>query len=239
MLKSMALQQELGPLFDITFDCEDGAAIAAASRSTRNWWRASSTTKATGSTASACASTNSPVPTLPLTSLSLLAAGQRLAYIVLPKADSVDDVARAIELINKHASKAGRATPLPVHVLIETHGALRDAHAIRGAACRSNACRSGSWILCRRITARCLTNAMRTPGQFTHPLIVRAKLEMVAACHAHGKIPSHNVTTEIKDTAVVANDAAPRPNSASRGCGVSTPIRSNRLLKLLHHACQK
>ena len=26
MRKSMALQQELGPVFDITFDCEDGAA---------------------------------------------------------------------------------------------------------------------------------------------------------------------------------------------------------------------
>jgi citrate lyase subunit beta/citryl-CoA lyase len=48
---------------------------------------------------------------------------------------------------------------------------------------------------------------MRTPGQFTHPLVVRAKLEMVAACHAHGKVPSHNVTTDIKDSAVVANDA--------------------------------
>jgi citrate lyase subunit beta/citryl-CoA lyase len=48
---------------------------------------------------------------------------------------------------------------------------------------------------------------MRTPGQFTHPLVVRAKLEIAAACHAHGKVPSHNVTTEIKDTAVAANDA--------------------------------
>lgn len=26
MRKSLALQQELGPVFDITFDCEDGAA---------------------------------------------------------------------------------------------------------------------------------------------------------------------------------------------------------------------
>ena len=48
---------------------------------------------------------------------------------------------------------------------------------------------------------------MRTPGQFTHPLVVRAKLEIAAACHAHGKVPSHNVTTDIKDTAVAANDA--------------------------------
>ncbi|MDB5937611.1 MAG: aldolase, partial [Massilia sp.] len=29
MRKSVALQQELGPLFDITFDCEDGAAAGA------------------------------------------------------------------------------------------------------------------------------------------------------------------------------------------------------------------
>ncbi|WP_204303425.1 hypothetical protein, partial [Stenotrophomonas maltophilia] len=27
MRKSLALQQTLGPVFDITFDCEDGAAI--------------------------------------------------------------------------------------------------------------------------------------------------------------------------------------------------------------------
>ena len=28
MLKSLALQNELGPVFDITFDCEDGASIS-------------------------------------------------------------------------------------------------------------------------------------------------------------------------------------------------------------------
>jgi citrate lyase subunit beta/citryl-CoA lyase len=49
---------------------------------------------------------------------------------------------------------------------------------------------------------------MRSPGQFTHPLVVRAKLEIAAAAHAFGKVPSHNVTTEIRDTAVVAGDAA-------------------------------
>ena len=49
--------------------------------------------------------------------------------------------------------------------------------------------------------------AMRTPGQFTHPLVMRAKLEIAAACHLHGKVASHNVTTEFKDTAIVATDA--------------------------------
>ena len=36
---------------------------------------------------------------------------------------------------------------------------------------------------------------------------MRAKLEIAAACHAHGKVASHNVTTDIRDSATVANDA--------------------------------
>jgi citrate lyase subunit beta/citryl-CoA lyase len=50
--------------------------------------------------------------------------------------------------------------------------------------------------------------AMRSPGQFDHPLVRRAKLEIAAACHANGRVPSHNVSTEVRDMNVVANDAA-------------------------------
>ena len=42
-------------------------------------------------------------------------------------------------------------------------------------------------------------SAMSVEGQFEHPLVVRAKLEIAAACHAHGKTPSHCVVTEFKD----------------------------------------
>ena len=42
--------------------------------------------------------------------------------------------------------------------------------------------------------------AMGAVGQFSHPLVVRAKLEIAAACHAHGKVPSHCVVTEFTDT---------------------------------------
>jgi citrate lyase subunit beta/citryl-CoA lyase len=51
-------------------------------------------------------------------------------------------------------------------------------------------------------------SAMRSPGQFDHALVSRAKAEIAAACHAHGKCPSHNVTTEIRDASVVSRDAA-------------------------------
>ncbi|WP_426102382.1 HpcH/HpaI aldolase/citrate lyase family protein [Massilia sp. TSP1-1-2] len=206
MLKSMALQQELGPLFDITFDCEDGATAGAepehaqlivrllndeANKLNRIGVRVHDVESAffAGDVA-----------------VIVGGAAQRLAYVVLPKVDSVDDVARAIELINKHAAKAGRDSMLPVHVLIETHGALRDAYAI--AALPQVECLSfGIMDFVSAHYGAIPGAAMRTPGQFTHPLVVRAKLEIAAACHAHGKIPSHNVTTDVRDSAVVANDA--------------------------------
>jgi citrate lyase subunit beta/citryl-CoA lyase len=41
--------------------------------------------------------------------------------------------------------------------------------------------------------------AMSATGQFTHPLVVRAKLEIAAACHGFAKTPSHCVVTEFAD----------------------------------------
>jgi len=43
------------------------------------------------------------------------------------------------------------------------------------------------------------SDGMGVQGQFTHPLVVRAKLEIASACHAHGKVPSHCVVTEFSD----------------------------------------
>ena len=210
MRKSLTLQQELGPLFDITFDCEDGAAtgaehehatlVADLLNSEENRFNRIGARLHEPSSAHFAGDVATIVG----------AAAARLAYIVLPKVESVDEVRRAIDLINQHAQAAGRGgaglSDLPVHVLIETHGALRDAHAI--AALPQVECLSfGIMDFVSAHYGAIPASAMRTPGQFTHPLVVRAKLEMVAACHAHGKVASHNVTTDIKDSATVANDA--------------------------------
>ena len=45
---------------------------------------------------------------------------------------------------------------------------------------------------------------MGAEGQFTHPLIVRAKLDIAAACHGFAKVPSHCVVTEFNDVDEVA-----------------------------------
>ncbi len=205
MRKSIALQQELGAVFDITLDCEDGASAGNEEQHARL-------------VASLIAGDDNRFDRIGArvhdvtseffeqdVSIICQSAALRLAYLVIPKIDNVAELIRAIDVVNVHAKKAGREN-LPIHVLIETHGALADAHAI--AALPQVECLSfGIMDFVSAHYGAIPGSAMRSPGQFTHPLVVRAKLEISAACHAYGKVPSHNVTTEIKDTAVVANDA--------------------------------
>jgi citrate lyase subunit beta/citryl-CoA lyase len=204
MRKSIALQQELGPLFDITLDCEDGASAGNEQAHAR---LVASLVDSDDNKFNRIGARVHDIdsPFFAQDVEIICAAAKRLAYIVLPKVHGAAEVARAIQLIEGHAARAGRAD-LPVHVLIETHGALREAYAI--AALPQVQCLSfGIMDFVSAHYGAIPGAAMRTPGQFTHPLVVRAKLEIAAACHAHGKVPSHNVTTEIKDTAVAANDA--------------------------------
>ncbi|MEN9866718.1 MAG: hypothetical protein RL748_2308 [Pseudomonadota bacterium] len=206
MRKSMALQQELGPVFDITFDCEDGAssgneieharmvARLIASPDNRHQ-RIGVRVHDLGSAffASDC---------------EQILSACRPAYLTLPKVHGVAEVRQAIQQINSIIQQAAPGQAMvPIHVLIETHGALNEVQAI--AALAEVECLSfGIMDFVSAHYGAIPATAMRSPAQFTHPLVTRAKLEIAAACHAYGKIPSHNVTTEIKDSAIVANDAA-------------------------------
>jgi citrate lyase subunit beta/citryl-CoA lyase len=205
MRKSMAWQHELGPLFDITFDCEDGA--AAGNEQTHAALVAALIASEDNRFGRIGARVHDVSSEFFEKDVEIIcsSAARHLAYLVVPKVDGIDDVRRAIHIINRHAMDSGR-DGLAVHILIETHGALADAYAI--AALPQVECLSfGIMDFVSAHYGAIPAAAMRTPGQFEHPLVVRAKLEVAAACHAHGKVPSHNVTTEIKDTATVANDA--------------------------------
>ena len=206
MHKSIALQQELGPVFDITLDCEDGA--SAGNEKAHAELVASLIHSETNQFNRIGARVHDLTHPHFEKDVSIICKGaaKRLAYLVVPKVENVDEVARAVDIVNRHAKKAGRDS-LPVHVLIETHGALADVFAI--AALPQVECLSfGIMDFVSAHYGAVPGTAMRSPGQFTHPLVVRAKLEIAAACHAHGKVPSHNVTTDIKEPATVANDAA-------------------------------
>lgn len=205
MHKSMALQNELGAIFDITFDCEDGAAAGSEAA------HANLVGKLLASEENRLQRIGARIHDIHSVffeqdiEIILSAAASKLAYLVIPKVDSAEQISAAIKHINAIAKKYGREQ-LPVHVLIETHNALANVDQI--AALPQVECLSfGVMDFVSSHYGAIPSNAMRSPGQFSHPLVMRAKLEIAAACHRYGKTPSHNVTTEIKDTAIVAGDA--------------------------------
>lgn len=205
MCKSMALQNELGAVFDITFDCEDGAASGNELEHARLVGRLinSEENRLHRIGVRVHDSQSHFFEQDVITVLDK--AATELAYIVLPKVQSATQVSKAIASINAIARTSGREN-LPVHVIIETHDALADVQRI--AAEPQVECLSfGIMDFVSSHGGAIPANAMRSPGQFTHPLVMRAKLEIAAACHRFGKTPSHNVTTEIKDISVVSADA--------------------------------
>jgi citrate lyase subunit beta/citryl-CoA lyase len=72
---------------------------------------------------------------------------------------------------------------------------------------------------------------MGAAGQFTHPLVVRAKLDIASAAHAHGKVPSHCVVTEFND--VEAMRAAARKAARELGYTRMWSIHPNQIRPIL------
>ena len=205
MRKSMALQQQLGPVFDITFDCEDGA--AAGNEHAHAAMAADLIASDENRFARIGARVHDPASPHFDNDVATLCsrAASRLAYLVIPKAESLLQLKTAIAIVQRHAAQAGRSD-LPVHVLIETHGALHEVWQI--AALPEVECLSfGIMDFVSAHYGSIPAAAMKSPGQFSHPLVNRAKLDIAAACHAHGIVASHNVCTEIRDLSVVADDA--------------------------------
>ena len=133
-------------------------------------------------------------------------AGQRVAYIVLPKPESADDVLTQIAALDELRNRYGIAREISVHVLIETPGAL---HEVWGIA-RLPHVETLDFGLMDFVSAHhgaISAAAMRSPGQFSHALVVRAKCAIAAAALGNGIVPSHNVTTEIRNVEVAREDA--------------------------------
>jgi citrate lyase subunit beta/citryl-CoA lyase len=205
MRKSIALQQERGPVFDITLDCEDGAAAGNEENHARLVAQiVTGKDNRFGRIGARVHDINSAFFEKDV-EIICQGAGACLAYLVIPKVESAAEVADAATFIARHAEQGGRDR-LPIHVLIETHGALNDVRAI--AAHPQVECLSfGIMDFISSHYGAIPADAIQSPGQFSHPLVTRAKLEISAACHAHGKVPSHNVTTEIRDAVAAGHDA--------------------------------
>lgn len=206
ILKALALQADMGPVFDITCDCEDGARAGAERE------HAQMCATIIASSDNRFGRVGARIHDVTHASwqedleILVCGAGKRLPFVTLPKPRSVADVAAQISALRSAEARYGLPREIPVHVLIETHGALRqvwDIAALPGVE-------SLDFGLMDFVSAHhgaVPGSAMRSPGQFDHPLIARAKAEISAAALANGVVPSHNVTTELKDPVTIRSDA--------------------------------
>lgn len=206
MRKALALQHELGPVFDLTCDCEDGARTGAeAEHAEMVADIVMCDDNRDGRVGARIHDVTHPHWERDLEIL-IARAGNRLAFVTLPKVRSAADARHQIETLRRLEVAARTGREIPVHVLIETHGALREAWEI-AALPGVESLDFGLMDFVSGHHGAIPGTAMKSPGQFTHPLVVRAKVEIAAAALANGVVPSHNVTTELKDLELIRHDA--------------------------------
>ena len=208
--KALQIQAELSvdrrPIFDITADCEDGAPAGKEREHAEMIARLLlSDENRFDRIGVRIHDVRNPIWRDEL-EVVIGQAGQRVAYIVLPKPENAEDVAAQITALDELRDRHGITREIPVHVLIETPGALHEVWEIA----RLPHVETLDFGLMDFVSAHhgaIPAAAMRSPGQFSHALVVRAKCAIATAALGNGVVPSHNVTTEIRDTGVVREDA--------------------------------
>lgn len=207
LAKSLALQARLGPVLDVTADCEDGAPVGDEIAHVT-------------AVAEAVAGPDNrfgrvgvrPMPVgHPLfeqqVDILMARAGGRLAYLTLPKVMTPADVDAAADICRHHEARAGIDAEVPFQVLIESPAALPHLHAI-AAHPRVQALCFGLMDFVSSFEGAIPASAMLGARQFGHPLLVRAHTDIVMAAQAHGKVAVHSVTLDIGDGSAAGEDAA-------------------------------
>ena len=208
--KALQIQAELSvdrrPIFDITADCEDGAPAGKEREHAEMIARLLlSDENRFDRIGVRIHDVRNPIWRDEL-EVVIGQAGQRVAYIVLPKPENAEDVAAQITALDELRDRHGITREIPVHVLIETPGALHEAWEIARLP-HVEVLDFGLMDFVSAHHGAIPAAAMRSPGQFSHALVVRAKCAIATAALGNGVVPSHNVTTEIRDTGVVREDA--------------------------------
>jgi len=196
--KAFSFQKEKGPVFDITQDCEDGAPEGEEKGHAEMIVRMTNSEDNHYKMAGVRVHDYSSSFWKQDVEILVGGAGEKLAYITIPKPTSADQVEEMIAFIQSVALKAGINREIPIHVLIETHGALYDARRIAMLPWMQVLDFGLMDFVSGHHGAIGLSN-MKSPGQFEHQLLRRAKAEVVAAALSAGVVPAHNVTLDLKN----------------------------------------
>jgi citrate lyase subunit beta/citryl-CoA lyase len=206
IVKALELRDRLGPIFDVTCDCEDGAQAGREKEHAEMIVEVLSSDHNTHGMAGVRIHDITHPHWRKDIDILVGGAGKVLAFVTIPKCTSAAQAAEMIGYVDEVARKRRIKRRVPVHVLVETHGALREAFEI-AALDGVQALAFGLMDFVSGHHGAVHASNMRSPGQFEHPLMVRAKAEVVAASLAHGIVPAHNVSLDLKNPHNVYRDA--------------------------------
>ena len=204
--KALDLQNTKGGLFDITMDCEDGAPTGAEREHAEMVVRMQNSAGNQHNMSGVRIHDYTTPHWKQDVDIIVPGAGARVAYITIPKTVKASELAEMIDYIRNSTAKAGIQREIPIHALMETHGALREVWEM-AALPNVQVLDFGLMDFVSAHHGAIPSFAMRSPHQFDHALLRRAKAEMVAAALANGIVPAHNVTLELKDQEFIYNDA--------------------------------
>lgn len=207
ILKALSLQDSIGAVFDITCDCEDGAASGQEREHAEMIVRLLTSDANQHHMAGARIHDYTHPAWKQDIDILVAGAGNILSYITIPKCTDVNQAREMINYLQKMATFNGIDRIIPVHVLIETHGALRQVQEIAKLPWLQ-VLDFGLMDFVSAHNGAIPASAMRSPGQFEHRLLVRAKAEIAAAALGNGLVPAHNVTLDLKNVETTFNDAS-------------------------------
>ena len=199
MRKSLQLQAEMTAefgacVFDVTLDCEDGAPVGGEAEHAALVSELALAAAPEARVAVRVHAVDHPSFEADVATV-VGRAGHRWCHVMVPKVESLADVERAVAAIDAASRGSGS---IPLHVLVESPAAVHRAFDIAGHP-RVQSISFGLMDFVSAHGGAIPASGMGVAGQFSHPLVLRAKLDIASACHAHGKVPSHCVVTEFKD----------------------------------------
>jgi citrate lyase subunit beta/citryl-CoA lyase len=204
--KAMELQAKMDGIFDITMDCEDGAKEGEEKAHAQMVVDVAKSAKNVAKKAGVRIHDYTNVHWKQDVDILVRGAGDVLAYITIPKPTSVQQAAEQIRYIQEVAKAAGVRREIPIHVLLETHGAVRDAYEI-AALPWVQVLDFGLMDFVSGFHGAVSASNMRSPGQFEHRAIAYAKTRTVSAALCSGVVPAHNVTLDLKSQYQTFSDA--------------------------------
>ncbi|MBF0265606.1 MAG: CoA ester lyase [Gammaproteobacteria bacterium] len=204
--KALQLQEKLGPIFDITCDCEDGAETGKEVEHAQMIVRMVNSEQNKYKMAGARIHDYSHPDWKQDIDILVPGAGEKLSYLTIPKTENYENALEMVQYIQAAAKKANIEREIPIHVLIETHGALNEVKKLATLPWLQ-VLDFGLMDFVSGYQGAIPASCMRSPGQFDHKLLARAKAEITQAALSNYVIPAHNVTLDLKNPYQTYDDA--------------------------------